>query len=260
MTSERRAFYRKEGDSYVPTGLGISPWNGTSQVGMALAGLAGHVLAQVPTLEPMMTTRISIDILGTVPLEPLVPQIKLLRNGKRIQVVDVEFRSGERLWLRATAVRARIGDSPKNPVPPVRRFWNEDDPKDSYFWYEERQIDLDRSRVGPGSIWVRFTADVVEGEPFEPLSLLAMLGDFGNGTAPLIPLDEGTLANLDIVVSASRMPEGEWMLIDAESETAGNGLGYSRTRIGDRQGMFATGTQSIFVGPPFKIVKPGAST
>lgn len=249
MGSQRPAFYRQEGEAFVPTGLGISPWNGTSQVGMALAGLAGHVLHKVPTVEPMLTTRISIDILGTVPLEPLVPQIRLLRDGKRMQIVDAEFYSGDKLWLRSTATRARLAENPASNAALTQRYWTEEDKYEAIGWFEERQIDVDRHRVGPGSIWVRFTADVVEGEPLSPLATLAMLGDFGNGTAPVMPMDQCTLANLDITVAASRMPEGEWLLIDADSETAGNGLAYSRTRIGDRSGMFATALQSIFINP-----------
>lgn len=244
---QRNAFYRREGEAYVPTGIGVSPWNGTSQAGPPLAGLAGHVLARVPTQGPMHTTRISIDILGTVPLEPLLPEVRLLRDGKRMQVVDVEFTSGGRLWLRATAVRARVSDTPHVPVPLTRRYWNEDDPQDTQLWFEERLIALDRRHPGPGAIWARFLTDIVEGEPLEPLSQAAMFGDFGNGTAPVLPMMENTLANMDITVCMSRLPRGEWILVDAECETSGQGSGYSRTRLGDSEGMFATAMQSIFI-------------
>lgn len=247
MTGERAAFYRREGEAYVPTGIGVSPWNGTSQVGLALAGLSGHVLARVPTQEPMLTTRISIDILGAVPLEPLVPQIRVLRDGKRMQVVDAEFFASDKLWVRATAVRARISDTGEQSTPLTRRYWNEQDHYDNLKWFEERQIALDRSRPGPGAIWVHFLTDIVEGEPLDPLSLAAILGDFGNGTAPVVPIMENTLANMDITVCMSRLPRGDWMLIDAEGETAGQGSGYSRTRLGDAEGMFATAMQSIFI-------------
>lgn len=252
----RPAFYRREGEAFVPTGLGVSPWNGKSQLGMAMAGLCGQVLDGVPTAQPMMTTRISVDILGTVPMERLVPAIRILREGRRMQVVDVEFACGGRVWLRATAVRGRIEPGPAESPPPTQRFWADADRGEVMGWFEERHIDLDRTRIGPGAIWVRYTADVVEGEPTLPLAMTAMLGDFGHGTAPVRPLREWSLANLDITVYASRQPRGEWMLIDADSETSGNGLGYSRTRIGDRDGMFATALQSVFIDrrvrPPIK--------
>lgn len=245
--SQRPAFYRREGEAYVPTGIGVSPWNGRSQVGPALAGLAAHVLSRVPTSEPMLTTRISIDILGTVPLEPLVPELRMLRDGSRMQVVDVEFSAAGRLWLRATAVRARIADTGERSTPLTRRYWNEQDTYENIGWFEERQIALDRSSTGPGATWVRFLTDVIEGEPLEPLSLAAMLGDFGNGTAPVLPMMENILANMDITVCMSRLPRGDWVLVDAEGETAGQGSGYSRTRLGDADGMFATAMQSIFI-------------
>jgi hypothetical protein len=259
MPSNRPAFYRREGDAYVPTGLGVSPWNGTSQAGPPLAGLAAYVLDRVPTKGPMHTTRLSIDILGTVPLEPLVPQIRILRDGARMQVIDVEFTHGERLWLRATAVRARISDTGGQSTPLTRRYWTEDDRYENLTWFEERQIALDRSKPGPGAIWVRFLTDIVEGEPLEPLSLCAMLADFGNGTAPVVPIMENTLANMDITVCMSRLPRGEWVLVDAEGETAGQGSGYSRTRLGDADGMFATAMQSIFIDQrlPFMATNAG---
>lgn len=243
----RTAFYRRDGDAYAPTGIGVSPWNGTSQVGLALAGLSGHVIARVPTQEPMLTTRISIDILGAVPLVPLVPAVRILRDGKRMQVVDAEFFEGDKLWLRATAVRARIADTGERSTPLTRRYWNENDTYENLKWFEERQIELDRGKPGPGAIWVRFLTDIVEGEPLDPLSLAAILGDFGNGTAPVLPMMENTLANMDITVCMSRLPRGDWMLIDAEGETSGQGSGYSRTRLGDAEGMFATAMQSIFI-------------
>ncbi len=247
MESKRQAFYRREGDAYVPTGIGVSPWNGTSQVGLALAGLSGHVLSRVPTQEPMLTTRISIDILGAVPLVPLVPEIRILRDGKRMQVADAEFFHDGKLWLRATSVRARIADTGEQSTPLTRRYWTEQDHYDNLNWFEERQIELDRGNPGPGAIWVNFLTDIVEGVPLEPLSLAAMLADFGNGTAPVLPMMENTLANMDITVCMSRLPRGDWMLIDAEGETSGQGSGYSRTRLGDAEGMFATAMQSIFI-------------
>lgn len=247
MTGGQLAFYRRDGEAFVPTGIGVSPWNGTSQVGLALAGLSGHVIAAVPTQEPMLTTRISIDILGAVPLVPLIPQIRVLRDGRRMQVVDAEFFAEGKLWLRATAVRARISDTGERSTPLTKRYWTQQDRYDDLKWFEERQIDLDRSRPGPGAIWIRFLTDIVEGEPLAPLSLAAILGDFGNGTAPVLPLMENTLANMDITVCMSRLPRGDWMLIDAEGETSGQGSGYSRTRLGDAEGMFATAMQSIFI-------------
>jgi len=245
--SKRPAFYRRDGETFAPTGIGVSPWNGHSQAGPALAGLAGHVLARVPTREPMLTTRISIDILGTVPLEPLLPQVRLLRDGARMQVVDVEFTCGGRLWLRATAVRARLADTPAQTMPPTRRYWTEQDRYENLTWFEERQIALDRSKPGPGALWVRFLTDTVEGEALEPLAVAAMVADFGNGTAPVVPMMENTLANMDITICMSRLPRGEWILVDAEGETSGHGSGYSRTRLGDADGMFATAMQSIFI-------------
>ena len=117
MTGGRLAFYRRDGEAFVPTGIGVSPWNGTSQVGLALAGLSGHVIAAVPTQEPMLTTRISIDILGAVPL-PKSPRIAASESGasgspstisvrNRIQIAPGPGRERSRsIWRSSNHLRS----------------------------------------------------------------------------------------------------------------------------------------------------------
>jgi acyl-CoA thioesterase len=195
----------------------------------------------------MITSRLTVDILGTVPMAPLAPVLRVIRDGQRMQMAEVEFYAAGRLWVRATAMRARIAETAERATPLTRRHPIDSDPLEQYPWFESRHVDCDRKRVGPGAIWARFKADVVANEPLAPLSVMAMIADFGSGTAPLMHLQEWTLANLDITVYLTRMPVSEWLLVDAESEGAGHGSGVSSARIGDARGMFARSLQSVFI-------------
>ncbi|MET0138031.1 MAG: hypothetical protein ABW192_06585 [Sphingobium sp.] len=47
----------------------------------------------------------------------------------------------------------------------------------------------------------------------------------------------------------SRMPRGKWLLIDALTETAGNGLAIVSSVFSDRDGVYARGHQALFLSP-----------
>jgi hypothetical protein len=249
MSTSTRAFFTREGAHFVPTGLGVSPWNRRAQLGVALAGLAGQLIDATPTPAPMITSRLTVDILGAVPIEPLLPAVRLLRDGKRMQTLEITLSAGDRIGVRATALRVRRAETPDCAPPLPHPVPCADAPREKkrMAWYESVRVDGDFKTPGPGSLWVRLDVDVIDGEPTSPLAAMAMIADFGAGTGPLLPLAEWTLANLDITVYLTRAPIGEWLLIEAESEGAGTGIGVSRSRIGDMEGMFGTALQTVFL-------------
>ncbi|WP_162527221.1 thioesterase family protein [Sphingomonas solaris] len=246
MTAE--AFYTREGDRYVPTGLGTSPWNPRAQMGVALAGLAVHAMEAVPSPAPMAPARLTIDILGAVPLAPVVATTRIVREGRRVQLVETELLIEGRPWLRATALRLREATSPEAATPLTRGF-PDTPPPPGLSWAETKRIEGDYAVPGPGATWTRMKAQVVAGVPLTPLEAVAMIADFGSGTAPLVPLRDWTFANVDIAVHLTRRPRGEWFLIDSTSESAGNGIGLTHSRLGDREGMIGMAHQTTFLEP-----------
>ena len=244
------SFYTRDGDRYAPTGLGISPWNPRAQMGAALAGLVAHALDLAESPVAMVPVRLTIDIMGAVPLGPLTCDVTILREGARLQLLAVNLLQGSRVWVRATALRVRAGTSPSIEAPLSRPFPIDPEPV-AAMWNSPL---ADTMRVqggfpdpGPGAWWVRPKATVVAGEPLRPLERVAMVADYGSGVAPLVSPRDWTFANLDVALHLSRLPRGEWVLVDATSESAGNGIGLAHTRLGDRDGMFGAAHQSIFL-------------
>jgi hypothetical protein len=246
MTAEP-AFYRHEAGGFAPTGLGLSPWTANAQMGVCLAGLLVHALESVPSQVPMVTARLTIDILGAVPLETLVATTRILRDGKRLQLVEAELRIGERVWLRGTALRLRIGESPEGSVALAHPLPDEAEAPSGEHWVHVVRLAGDHRRPGPGASWIRWTSTLIAGEKVTPLQAVAMVADFGSGTAPLLPMETWTFANVDISIHLTRPPRGEWLLVDATSESAGNGIGLTHTRLGDRDGMFGMAHQTTFL-------------
>lgn len=244
------AYFHRDGAAFVPTGQGASPWSARAQGGVPLAGLTAHVLGAVAAPAPMQLARLTIDILGAVPMAPLTPSVEIVREGRRVQLVDIRLAADGRTRLRASALRVRIGESPAQALPlphplpeaspraPRRTDWGE-------------MVDLAGAigTPGPAAMWVRFHNPVVAGESLTPLERVAMLADWGGGLSSLVPFSRWSFANLDISLNLLRQPEGDWMLIDAASDSAGGGLAVARSRLGDRTGMFGAVHQTIFVDP-----------
>ena len=249
MTTEV-AFFVRDGDRFVPTGQGISPWNAKALNGVALAGLAARMVGTVPARSPMQVARLTIDILGAVPIEPLVPVVRVLRDGPRVQLVSVDLCAGDRTWVRATALRVREATSPTNQTQLTRQQ------PEAYAavaeplkvdWVETITAEGDFQSPGPASVWLRFLGRVVAGEPLGDLERMAMLSDWGSGMSSLVSPADYTFANLDIALHLVRMPRGDWLLMDAVSESAGNGMAIATSRLGDREGMIGTALQTVFV-------------
>jgi len=244
------AFYEVHDDRFAPTQINVSPWNGNAQNGIAIAGLVAHLLASNSGTTEMHCARLTIDILGVVPRVPLEPRINIIRDGRRIQLVEVMLSAAGRSYVRATALRARTEQTPEQAHPLTRRLPDPAAAEGKLPWVRMDTLAGGFMQIGPGARWVQFPRlEVVAGHAMTPLERVAMVSDFGSGTAPLASPKDWSFANLDICIHLSRLPRGEWLLIDVTSESSGNGCGLVHSRLGDVDGMFGHAHQTVFLDP-----------
>lgn len=248
-------FYTRDGDAFLPTRLAASPWERGKQNGVGLGGLATFLIETIPAPAAMTTARLTIDILAAAPMDATLGRTRVLREGKRIQMVEAELVVGDRVVARATALRVRQQDTPtipgSNPYPPPESVADCDFMPPSAFGgtLETRLVSGGLRQPGPGVLWVNFGHDHVVDEPLSPLLRAAILGDFGGGLGSVLDVKAWTYANLDITLHFARPPVGEWLLIDAATVSAGNGVGRSDMILADTIGPFARAHQTLFVAP-----------
>src|SRR5271165_3333934 len=104
------ALFRRDRDLFVPTRYTEGPWDPGAQFGGAPAALIATLIDETPSLVAMQVARLTIDLLRPVPVEPLAVNVRVVREGKKIQVLEASMLSGETEVVRCSALRIRCAD------------------------------------------------------------------------------------------------------------------------------------------------------
>jgi hypothetical protein len=212
-----------------------------------------------------------MEILRPIPLRPLAVRADVVRPGKRVQFAQAALLDGDAEIARASVWRIRphddlpaavereagigfdegrnLGEQPFDApldCPEAQPFSPGWEP--SYFDAIEWRVASGAwLEYGPAAMWMRMRVDLVEGEPPSPLSRVLVAADSANGISWELPLGRFLFINLDLTLHLARMPEGEWVCLDAISRLGSNGLGFSQSRLWDERGRFGAGAQSLLV-------------
>ena len=105
------ALFVRRGDEFVATELTQGPWNPEHQHGGPVCALLATVVESVPSLVPMRCGRLTVDLIRTVPVAALRARTRVVREGKRVQLVEAALEHDGVEVARASALRVRVGDS-----------------------------------------------------------------------------------------------------------------------------------------------------
>lgn len=248
-------YFSLESGAFHPSGLSRNPWFADAVAGGPIAALIGHA-AESAAFDPgFEICRLTIDILGIVPRQPLTPRITPVRQGRQAQLHRIELLVEGRPVAQAHVLLARHLETPEF-APPHPHPAPEDVPEDDFLdgasmagAIRTRPIMGRVREPGRGVTWMSMRGEVVAGIPASPFVKACLFADFGNGIGSATHAHEWSYANLDISVQFFRMPRGEWLLIDAHTEGAGNGHAVAQSLFADTEGVYAKGTQTVFVAP-----------
>lgn len=265
------ALFVRDGDRFVGTPRTGSAWDPSAQAGGAVLALLGHVLEDVPTLAPMSLTRLTVDIVRPTPrARPLEVTSTVIREGKKVQVVDLDVSCDDVAYARARALRVRDEDLRPHDAPGIPRSTTRADPATLLPPPDELPSVADLPGVaeflrtgvefrrsvgrehGVSGIWLRLLVPVVEGEPVRTTSRAAIPMDLVN----LIGLDfdpsRFTAINPDVSAHVNRPVEGEWVGLVGNTYVANTvGHGFSMATMSDRTGVFGvTSTSQIVQAAP----------
>jgi hypothetical protein len=255
------AFYEPLGEGrFRATPATVGPWSPGLQHAGPPAALLAHAMERLDPRPGARIGRISVEILGPVPVGEMRVTASVERPGRRVQLLSARAEVGGREAMRALAwqLQGEPGRSPasgpREPAPPLpppgpQRFF----PDLPTFPYGEalewRFVEGHFSEPGPATVWARCRIPVVAGEPLTGLTRLVAMVDSANGISWELPLGRFTFVPVDLNVVIRRSPRGEWVGMAATTEVEDDGLGLVRTRLFDMDGVLGASLHTLFVAP-----------
>ena len=250
-----------DGDRFRPTELARGPWDPGAQHGGAPAALIARAVERAASAVPMDVVRITYEFLRPVPLTPLDLATRVLRDGKRVQLVEATLRADELEVARAVALRIRSDAVPAPPAEPERPPHGGPgtsapismpafDAGPTMFARDGMEVRFARGAfadVGPAFAWFRLRHPLVAGEQPSPLQRLAAAGDFGNGIATAVSWATHVFINPDLTLYVERLPRGEWVGLDAATRVGEAGIGVSDSTLYDAHGRVGRAQQGLYV-------------
>lgn len=262
----RPALFEVSGDAHLATEWCRSPWDRHSSHGGPMAILSARLSETIPSLAPMTPVRMSMDLMGRVPLHaPLLASTRILREGRRVQLVQVELtdESGTTM-VTSRILRIRTADvelppdvadfegdrrgpelpSSPTPTPPRSRkliAFNNDGIE---FASAHRTFG---EGAGPNHMWCRLAVPVVAGETPTAFERAAAASDFGNGMSSALPFEGWLFINNDVTLVLHRLPVGEWVHLQSSTFVEPSGSGASDCVLSDRLGRIGRTHQILLV-------------
>ncbi len=253
------SLFERDGDRFVPTPLARGPWSPDALHGGPVGALLARAAESVPIDVPMHPARLTVELLRPVPLAPLTVATRVLRPGRKVQLVEAALHTGAHEVARATMLRIRaaslalppgLGDTPSLPGPaeaaPLAPSWVGDVAYHSHAT-EHRAVRGAWAAPGPIVDWIRLRYPVVPGETPSPLARVAAAADFGNGVSWVLPFDEWLFINPDLTIHLHRLPVGEWVCLDAVTLPGPDGIGMAESALHDERGRIGRAVQSLLL-------------
>jgi hypothetical protein len=252
------AFYQRDGDRFLATELTRGPWDPGSQHAGPPAALIGREIERLEGSADFQVGRVTFEILRPVPIGPVSVEARIARPGRRVQLVEATLRDGEEELIRAAAWRIRTAplDLPAELVAPGEPPPGPDEGSDSEFFPTGQEVGYHTAmelqavsggflEPGPAKFWMRQRCPLVEGEEPSPLQRTLVIADVGNGISAVLDWRRYLFINVDLTVSLERMPEGEWVCVDAVTRPGPNGIGTAESELSDREGRIGRAIQTL---------------
>lgn len=253
------AFYVPAGDGrYESTPWTRGPWSPDHQHAGPPAALLARELRAAGAIPGAHLARVTFEILRPIPIAPLEARARVVRPGRRVELVEAELRGdGEPLMLaRGWRLRREAMDLPE-PVdgeplaPPEAGDPRVEFPgKQDVGWHEAMEIRFVAGafdRRGPATAWFRIRGELVEGEAPGPADHLFTAADAGNGISAILDFNRHGFVNTDLTVHLHRPPEGDWMALDSVTRMSPDGTGLAESVLHDARGPVGRALQTLLV-------------
>jgi len=244
-------------DRFLPTEASLSPWTEEAMHGGPPTMLMARAIERFDPEPQMVVKRLTVELLRPVGRTPLEVRCRLVRPGRKVQLVEASLWNGQHEVARATAVRIR---SASVDVPEKAEKLARDDPDSLVAWkggwrsgpaYHELAMEI-RGAVkavhgAAGWAWFRLRLPLLPGEEPSGLLRICAAADFPNGISYVVDPRQTSFVNPDLTIYVRRLPVDEWVLVDATTWLDPDGTGIAEGALYDRRGRIGRSVQSLLI-------------
>jgi hypothetical protein len=252
------SFYEPDGSGFVSTELTRGPWDPDNQHAGPPAALLGRAIEGLEDAGDFQVARVTFEILRAVPIATLRVEARVIRPGRRVQLVEGTLSDDKGEVMRAHAWRLRTAGvelpaTPQGEASPGPEAAEHGDfvPTGQDVGYhtamEYRFLAGGFREAGPAKVWMRMRYPLVAGEQPSPLQRVLTAADSGNGVSATLDWRRFWFINVDLSVHLERLPAGEWICMDAVTRPQANGVGVTDTELLDERGRIGRALQTLLV-------------
>jgi hypothetical protein len=254
-----------EGERFDATEATRGPWSPLHQHGGPPAALLARAIERVAGIEDAFVGRVTVELLGPVPIAPVVVAAEVVRGGRSVELVEATLSGDDgRALMRARSWRLRRqaidvpADLPGTGDPPPPPPSQGGDPQFPAFlegivgWssaLEFLAVAGGYTVPGPATVWMRMRIPLLPGEAPSPLQRTLIAADAGNGMSAVLDWDHWQFINTDLTVHLHREAAGEWVALESTTYPEPDGVGIADSRIYDERGPIGRGVQTLLIAP-----------
>lgn len=183
-----------------------------------------------------------------------------MRPGRSVQMIEATLSGEAGAMVKARAWRIRTSeieipdDVAVTPAPPPGpetggepEFFETAQSVGYHTAMEWRSVLGGFREPGPATVWMRMGCQLVAGEEPTPLQRTLVAADVGNGISAVLDWRRYVFINVDLSVHLERMPEGEWVCVDAATLPQPNGIGTAESVLSDERGRIGRAAQALLI-------------
>lgn len=256
-------------DVLSPTRHVGSPWGPGVQHGGPPAGLLARAMDRLAPRSDTRLTKIGVDLLGAVPTADVRVGARVLRPGRRIELLGATLEARQdngswrpvaeaRGWRQATQPTADVAHrvAPTEAFPDVTdtasaehalpEVWDITGFVSAISWRVTRPFG-GGPEGGTSMAWVRLEQPLVAGEETSPLEQVVMIADVTNGVGARLDPVRFSFLNTELTVHLHDVPRGPWFGVSAESTIGADGVGMGSSVLHEPDGPIGQVAQSLLV-------------
>ena len=236
-----------------------SNWNTDIQHGSPPLALMTKTIEELASGSGLRIGRLTLDLLGAVPVAPVKVRASVLRPGARISLMAAEMtaaapdgtdRTVARVtaWLLAPSDTGDVATDRHAPLVEGEATSRAHDWQGAPGYLETVSWRAQSTAPGDAAIaWMSPLVPLVDSEELTDVQRLAMVVDSANGVGAALDPNAFVFMNTDTSVHLHRAPEGNDFALRARGSIGPDGIGVTTAEIFDRRGFIGTSAQTLLV-------------